>query len=150
MSSNFEQYSNDALRTVGEGKFLEMSQIVDELHVEELKRPNMPLEAYIEFIDRLKAASAKDEHKVGLMYDALGLAGEAGEVADYMKKVFGHGKKFDPDHVEKELGDILWYINRMTRRLGKSLIGVAQKNIAKLKARYPQGFSHEASENRKE
>jgi NTP pyrophosphatase (non-canonical NTP hydrolase) len=89
-------------------------------------------------------------YEVGIMYDALGLAGEAGEIADYVKKWVGHGKVFDLDHVEKELGDVLWYVNRMTRRLGKTLRGVAMTNIAKLKARYPQGFSHEASENRKE
>lgn len=148
--NQFEQYSEDAIRTAGEGDLLEMTRIIKEMREIIRGIPGRGPQLWMEFMDRLEQASQRDEHKMGLAYDALGLAGEAGEVADYMKKVIGHGKTFDDQHVEKELGDILWYINRMTRRLGKTLTNVAIKNIAKLKARYPNGFSHQASENRTE
>ncbi len=150
--NQFDEYSKDALRTAGEGNLLEMSQLVKELYsILDRNDVRLPKIEIGQLAVKMKLAAARDEHKVGIMYDALGLAGEAGELADYIKKWVGHGKKFDPEHVKKELGDQLWYINRMVvHRLGGTLLEIAQKNIAKLKARYPQGFSHRASEDRKE
>lgn len=79
---------------------------------------------------------------------ALGLAGEAGEVADHIKKVIYHGHGFDTDHIVKELGDILWYINQMCEAIGVPLGEVMRRNNDKLLKRYPNGFSSEASKNR--
>lgn len=79
---------------------------------------------------------------------SLGLAGESGEVADYIKKVAFHSHDLDEDKVVGELGDILWYIALAARTLGVSLDAVALKNITKLSARYPDGFSSERSRNR--
>jgi NTP pyrophosphatase (non-canonical NTP hydrolase) len=78
----------------------------------------------------------------------LGLAGEAGEVADHIKKVIGHGHALDREYIKKELGDVLWYIQYEASLIGYTLEEVAQANIDKLKARYPEGFSREASINR--
>jgi NTP pyrophosphatase (non-canonical NTP hydrolase) len=79
---------------------------------------------------------------------ALGLTGEAGEVADLLKKELGHGHDADDVKLSKELGDVLWYIAALASKRGLSLSCIAQGNIDKLKARYPDGFSHEASKNR--
>ncbi len=79
----------------------------------------------------------------------LGLAGEAGEVADYLKKVYGHGHQLDPVKLKKELGDVLWYLADVCSKHGISLGEVAQLNIEKLRARYPEGFSEAASQARK-
>lgn len=76
---------------------------------------------------------------------ALGVAGEAGEVADLMKKWVGHGKPRDMDAMAKELGDVLWYLSAICSDLGLSLRDVAQANINKLMKRYPEGFSYEAA-----
>lgn len=81
---------------------------------------------------------------------ALGVAGEAGEVADYVKKVIGHGHKMDKDKLIKELGDVMWYVAVMASMLDVPLSDVAVTNIAKLKARYPDGWDKERSINRKE
>lgn len=81
---------------------------------------------------------------------ALGLAGEAGETVDYLKKVLFHGHPLDRSTLEKELGDVLWYVATLATSVGLSLDAVASANIAKLKARYPDGFSPEASMARKE
>ncbi len=81
---------------------------------------------------------------------ALGVAGEAGEVADIIKKHVGHGHPLDREKLVKELGDVLWYVARMAATIGYSLEEVANINIDKLNARYPNGFSTEASLNRKE
>ena len=72
---------------------------------------------------------------------ALGLAGEAGETADYIKKVVGHSHDLDLSHLAKEIGDVLWYCACLCEEYGLSLDEVAEVNIEKLKARYPSGFS---------
>jgi NTP pyrophosphatase (non-canonical NTP hydrolase) len=88
-----------------------------------------------------------------LAISGLGIAGEAGEVADLLKKICGHGHRVDADtrtKLRKELGDVLWYISDLSSLLGFTLEEVAADNIYKLKQRYPEGFSSEASQNRKD
>lgn len=75
----------------------------------------------------------------------MGLAGESGEVVDYMKKVLWHGHELDKDKLKKELGDILWYIATIATTAEISLEDIAIANIEKLKKRYPEGFSREKS-----
>ena len=81
---------------------------------------------------------------------ALGIAGESGEVADYIKKVCFHGHKLDKDKLNKELGDVLWYTSMLARLAGIPFSKIANDNIAKLKARYPEGFDMSRSQNRAE
>ena len=81
---------------------------------------------------------------------ALGLAGEAGETADLLKKHLFHGKPLNADEVVKELGDVLWYVAGMATAVGVSLGDVAQRNVDKLRTRYPDGFSVEASAQRRD
>ena len=73
-------------------------------------------------------------------YLALGLNGEAGEVAEHVKKFMRHGKELDRAAMKKELGDTLWYASVMAYELGFTLEDVAADNIAKLRGRYPGGF----------
>jgi NTP pyrophosphatase (non-canonical NTP hydrolase) len=79
---------------------------------------------------------------------ALGLAGEAGEIVERVKKFYFHGHPLDEEAVIKELGDLLWYINAMADRIGAPLEEVACRNIDKLMKRYPQGFTIHDSVNR--
>lgn len=81
---------------------------------------------------------------------ALGIAGEAGEVADLLKKYHFHGHDLDEQRVVKELGDVLYYVAALAFTLGYDLSEIAQVNITKLKIRYPEGFSAAASINRTE
>ena len=89
-------------------------------------------------------------HEQQLANAALGLAGEAGEVADHIKKHLFHTFPLDQSEVVKELGDCLWYVAAMCTTLGLSMDDVAATNIDKLRRRYPDGFSGEASRNRVE
>ncbi len=76
-----------------------------------------------------------------LMTWGLGIAGEAGEVADLIKKGIGHDAGLDRPKLIKELGDCLWYIGAIASAIEINLAEVAQANTEKLLARYPNGFS---------
>ncbi|MCB0630469.1 MAG: nucleoside triphosphate pyrophosphohydrolase family protein [Saprospiraceae bacterium] len=79
--------------------------------------------------------------QVMLAWNAIGLSGEAGEVADLIKKGIFHQQGLDRLKLKKELGDVLWYLSALCSGLGLSLEEVMQHNIDKLKARFPEGYS---------
>ena len=76
----------------------------------------------------------------GLAYGSLGLAGEAGEVANLAKKVYRDGEGRLTPEIHKalvdELGDVLWYVSQLAYDLGVTLEGVARDNVQKLSDRY--------------
>ena len=77
------------------------------------------------------------------IYPTLGLVGEAGEVADKVKKVIRDKKGiFDSNSKEAlklELGDVLWYVAQLSTELGFELDEVAKSNLSKLKSRAERG-----------
>jgi NTP pyrophosphatase (non-canonical NTP hydrolase) len=85
---------------------------------------------------------------IRLAVAGLGLAGEAGEVADHIKKYIGHDHALDRDRVSKELGDVLWYVAEICTVLDFDMSEVAGQNLKKLGKRYPNGFDPERSRNR--
>ena len=85
-----------------------------------------------------------------MLQAALGLTGEAGEVADLIKKSVFHNKPMDLVHLKKELGDVMWYVALMCHAYKFDLDEVMQLNIDKLKARYPEGFDTFKANHRKE
>lgn len=87
----------------------------------------------------------------GNMLDGvLGLTGEAGEVADVVKKALFQGHELDEEHLAEELGDVAWYLVLCCHAVGLSLEHVLKKNIDKLQKRYPEGFDKARSINREE
>jgi NTP pyrophosphatase (non-canonical NTP hydrolase) len=89
-------------------------------------------------------------HEQQLANAALGLTGEAGETAELIKKHLFHATPLDRDAMVKELGDCLWYIAAFATVLDIPMGEIADKNIEKLKRRYPEGFDPERSRNRTE
>lgn len=75
-----------------------------------------------------------------LVSSALGLAGESGEVVELIKKQIGHGREMDTEKLCAELGDLISYVSDIATLYGLKLSTVAQTNIEKLAARYPNGF----------
>ena len=86
----------------------------------------------------------------GILNGCLGLAGESGEFLDMIKKWIFHGKPLDEEHAKKEAGDVCWYIAMICHSFGWNLDEIMRMNVDKLKARYPEGFSTELSNHRKE
>jgi NTP pyrophosphatase (non-canonical NTP hydrolase) len=80
-------------------------------------------------------------HREQVSNAALGLAGEAGETADLIKKVLYHGRELDEQTLVEELGDCLWYIAALASLYGLRLESIAAYNIVKLTMRYPNGFT---------
>lgn len=88
---------------------------------------------------------------MAILNAASGLASEAGEINELVKKRFFHNHPWTPEnqeHLKKELGDSIWYWVLMCWSHGIDPADVLATNIAKLKARYPEGFSTERSINR--
>lgn len=101
-----------------------------------------------EFIDRIVTVDAN----VPLLLTAsVGLASESGEFSEIVKKVIFQGKELNVDvryHMLRELGDICWYLANAANALNADLEEIVKMNVAKLEARYPNGFEVSRSENR--
>jgi NTP pyrophosphatase (non-canonical NTP hydrolase) len=99
-----------------------------------------------EYQDAARATAIySSEHDI--VYPALGLAGEAGEVADKVKKVL-RGDKVDLETIAYELGDVLWYVAALAGDLGYDLDTIAKKNIEKLNSRKERGVTRGDGDNR--
>ncbi|MBR5389408.1 nucleoside triphosphate pyrophosphohydrolase family protein [Candidatus Saccharibacteria bacterium] len=89
---------------------------------------------------------------VAFVEKILGLAGEAGETADKIKKILRDkdGIICEEDKIEivKELGDVLWYIASISRYLGVPLEEVARTNLEKLEGRRKNNLLHGEGDNR--
>lgn len=83
-----------------------------------------------------------------LINAVMGLCGESGEAIDIVKKHLHQGHELDREKLIKELGDIAWYLAEAATALDIDLETVLERNIEKLKSRYPEGFSAECSIHR--
>ena len=87
-----------------------------------------------------------------LAYPALGLCGEAGEVAELVKKALrDEGGALSPerrDLLKHELGDVLWYLAQLSTEAGLDLNEIAATNLDKLASRAARGTLHGAGDDR--
>jgi len=92
---------------------------------------------------RLSRRTAEYPREAWLAYPALGLAGEAGEVAEHAKKAIRDdgGEVSDERRaaMAKELGDVLWYVSQLATELELELEQIAQGNLEKLLSRQRRG-----------
>lgn len=108
----------------------------------------MKINEYQELALRTANTDAMKIKEEAMLNGVLGLNGEAGEVADLVKKNRFQGHGLDNEHIAKELGDICWYIALLAYSINYDLETIMQMNIDKLKARYPEGFDKERSLHR--
>lgn len=102
---------------------------------------------YRKAIERTMNHSLSEKEKLAML--DMGIAGEAGEIVDTLKKVIFHGHELDRDELIKELGDLEWYLQHLKKHYNISDEVVFISNIMKLNKRYPNGFSKKDSINRK-
>lgn len=105
----------------------------------------MDFDAYQKAASRTLPVDTDPAKGKTLNVGALGLAGETGEVVELVKKHLFHDQPLDKEKVKKELGDVLWYLAATATGAGLKLAEVAEANVEKLRKRYPEGFSPEAS-----
>lgn len=126
-----------------EGDFAGNSYMVD---INDLRYapPLSPRDGYIQAdvyqTEALKTANQKGFHSRRMFNFFLGLMGELGEVAEWIKKSEFHEIPQDREKLKKELGDVLWYYVVLVNLLGFRLSEIMEANIEKLAARYPNGF----------
>lgn len=111
------------------------------------------MEAYEDMVARLAKPGREiwetlQPADVDLIHAAMGIAGEAGEVLDIIKKVTMTGHPLDVEKLVKELGDIEFYMERMRQLIGISRELILNINQTKLDTRYRKGYSDQASIDR--
>lgn len=83
-----------------------------------------------------------------ILYAALGLCSEAGEVAGKIKKWIRGDSHLVVEDISKELGDVLWYVSALSSDLGLNLSEIAEDNIAKLNSRKVRNVIRGDGDNR--
>ncbi|MGH2833253.1 MAG: nucleoside triphosphate pyrophosphohydrolase family protein [Solirubrobacteraceae bacterium] len=101
---------------------------------------------------RLSRRTAQYPREAWLVYPALGLAGEAGEVAEHAKKAIRDDNgEVTPERlaaITKELGDVLWYVAQLASELDLELDEIAEQNLAKLLSRQQRGVLSGSGDDR--
>jgi NTP pyrophosphatase (non-canonical NTP hydrolase) len=82
-----------------------------------------------------------NDQEMMVLWNAIGAAGEAGELANKIKKLILHEKKtITIAEIQEEIGDCFWYLSGLAVSFGLRLDQIMQSNVEKLEKRYPSGF----------
>jgi NTP pyrophosphatase (non-canonical NTP hydrolase) len=105
-----------------------------------------------EYQEKSRKTAIYPEAGRNYIYPTLGLSGEAGEVAEKIKKVIrdknGVIDNETKEEIKKELGDVMWYVSQIASELGLSLDEIGEKNIEKLYSRMERGKLNGSGDNR--
>lgn len=107
-------------------------------------RRTEPLEHYTGAV----AERAQDPELLRLLHHAMGLSTEANELLDVLKAALVYGQPIDWLNVREELGDLCWYLDGAIATARTSWAAVMARNIDKLRARYPDGFTEADAQER--
>lgn len=100
----------------------------------------------LQYVDAMKRLN--NNRAMRLLHVAMGLSTEAGEFIDALKKHIFYNKPLDPINLIEELGDTSWYMRVGCDALEVQFLDMLERNVAKLKARFPDKFTEEAANNR--
>jgi NTP pyrophosphatase (non-canonical NTP hydrolase) len=95
-----------------------------------------------------KKIVAPDRQVLQLLHGTMGVCTESGELMDAVKRFLIYGKPTDVTNIMEEVGDMFWYLALIARCCGFTFEEAKAKNIAKLRARYPEKFTELAALNR--
>ena len=106
-------------------------------------------EEYLKLAERTESLHANfEKYDPRTIHGVVGLAGEAGELLDNIKKVIFYGLEPNKKNLKEELGDSLWYIAQICRAENWTIEELMAENIDKLLIRYPESFTTEQAELR--
>ena len=108
----------------------------------------MKVDTYCELASRTDAPLGERYDNLHAVHMIMGMVTEVGELQDIYKKHLAYGKPIDEVNEKEEIGDLMWYIACHCKNKGWSLAEIMEKNIEKLKARYPERFSSDKAINR--
>ena len=103
-----------------------------------------PLKTYSDWVET-KILTSSDER---LVENTLGLVGEAGEVAEKVKKLIRDKSRFTKQDIVKELGDVVFYVTALANYYGSNLGEVIEENVSKLDGRDARGTLKGNGDNR--
>lgn len=112
---------------------------------------------YLTFVNNLGVERSKltgdtdphtDQMSFILLHMVLGMVTESGEVADLLKKHMAYSRPLDTTKLKDELGDLFFYLCGALIDIGSSLDEIIAMNMAKLRKRYPNGYTHTNANNR--
>lgn len=85
-----------------------------------------------------------------LLHAAIGIAGEAGELLDAVRKHVFDGQPLDEDNLKEEAGDIIFYLEALIQTMRTTVQEIITGNMAKLSKRYEGGYSDQQAQERKD
>lgn len=111
----------------------------------------MDFDEYEKLAHRTATFTGKQE-EYRLLYLTLGVVGEAGEIAEKVKKLIRNDDGVITDEkreaLKHEIGDVLWYLSQLSREFGFPFSEAAKANIAKLEDRAARGVIRSSGDNR--
>lgn len=138
-------YRNGTQATVIEPQKALIKRLLTAVDTELNERHKMTLDEFQRAVNRTYQPLPLKE---GVLFAAVGIAKEMGEVCDIVAKERWHDYSFDKDKFIFELGDVIWYVAAGATAVGVPLSVVAERNKKKLDRRYPDGYDHERCKNR--
>lgn len=93
-------------------------------------------------LERLKA----QPFLIQLNHAVVGASADLGELATNLERTLYYGQPFDQVNAEEEIGDILWYLAEACSALGVDMSAVMERNIKKLRTRFPEKFDYSLAE----
>lgn len=143
--------ANQKGKSLAEYDFLDATPLTKE-YVNPIKKEEKPM-SYRDFVksrikDKQEILQSITARKMGLIHMAMGLAGEAGEVLEVIKKHTMYNNPLDLEKAIKELGDVMFYLEGLMGELGVNADIVRNANIEKLTKRYPTNYSDSLAKER--
>jgi len=127
-------------------RFKSGEKIAEEMTPRKLEFLDVSTKTLVRDADELKPTPLQCE----LLHAAIGIAGEAGELLDAVRKHVFDGQPLDGENVIEELGDLNFYFEAACQSIGVTREEIEQENQAKLSKRYEGGYSDQQAQERKD
>ena len=103
----------------------------------------------LDMYQKVAKSTAIYPREQAIIYPSLGLTGEAGEVANKVKKIIRDGTNQNTiQEISNEIGDVLWYVALLADDIGCKLSDIANDNLIKLEQRRKNGTIHGSGDDR--